>query len=521
MSIVESDKRASLLEEEARNADEKWEGTLADEKRHYSRDIQDELDKAQTKIQSMEVEVDELRDYSTKIDEYEQVLGKLMEHNDELEEEVLVAKNEVKLIRDELDMTNRQVEILDRRRAVKVKDFEEKIEEQRIVIEQQQETLDESVKTILKLYALNNTRGDDLSVMSEEKLTDMARAMVPRLGTNRSTLPPIIDEDHGESSLTIESSRHTDSRTAMTMKRRQTRSTVTSNSTRGKELTEEVKNLLQRPTPRARSTGRSQNRFERKNSLENTQTTRHGESSRARSNGRGPRDLIESIPPPDRQQRRSSSFELGNSFEYDPTGPASLSRALVSIDSGDPYGRQSPPSRSNYHRELAAASDDRDRDRGATPYSESMSYNHRQTQSAVNNRAPRNHQNQRDRRYRLERDEGFYRNDQQRDRDRNRGRGGLNDPNSYRDGGGTQDKDRGYRPRSRPGGGRNSARHTGGNYWSDGATHTENNIPIPTSSRRVAGKGEIPRSTSEDVLDVNRKGYNNGRYPSRGRIRDP
>lgn len=518
--LVESDKCASQLEEEARHADEIWEGTIADEKRH-SRDIQDELDKAQTKIQGMEVEVDELRDYSTKIDEYERVLGKLMERNDELEEDVLVAKNEVKLTRDELDMTNRQVELLDRRRAVKVKDFEEKIEEQRIVIEQQQETLDESVKTILKLYSLNNTRGDDLSVVSEEKLTDMARAIVPRLGTNRSTLPPIMDEDHGESLPTlVSSSRHADRRTATPMKRRQIRPTVTSNSTRGKELTEEVKNLLQRPAPRARSTGRTQNRFEGKNLLQTNQT-RHGEVSRARSNGRGPRDRFEGIPPPNRQPRRSSSLELRNLFEYDPTGPASLSRALVSIDSGDVYGRQSPPSRSNYHRELTAASDDRDRDRGATPYSESTMYNHRLTQSAVNNRAPRNHQNQRDRRYRLERDEGFYRNDQQRDRERNRGRGVLNDPVSYRDGGVSQDKDRGYRSGSRPGGGRNSARHIGGNYWSDGATHTENNIPVPTSSRRAAGKGEIPRSTSEDVLDIDMKGYNNGRYPSRGRIRDP
>lgn len=511
--LVDSDKRASQLEDEARHADEKWEGTIADEKRH-SRDIQDELDKAQTKIQGMEVEVDELRDYSTKIDEYEQVLGKLMERNDELEEEVLVAKNEVNLIRDELDMINRQVVLLERRRAVKVKDFEEKIEEQRIVIEQQQETLDESVKTILKLYSLNNTQGDDLSVMSEEKLTDMARAMVPRLGTNRSTLRPIMDEDDSESLPTlVSSSRHTDSRTVMPKKFDQTRSTVMSNSTRGRELTEEVKNLLQRPAPRARSTGRTQSRFERRNSLE-TQT-RHGESSRARSNGRSPRDRFGSMPPPDRQQRRRSS---SYSFEYDPAGPASLSRALVFInDSDDAYGRQSPPSRSKYHRESAATSDDRDRDRGAAPYSEGMSYNHRQSQSAVNNRAPRSHQNNRDRRYRLERDEGFYRNDQQRDRDRNRGRGGLNDPVSYRDSGVPQVKDGGYRPRSRPGGERNSA----SNYWSDGATHTENNISVPTSSRRAAGKGEIPRSTRDNVLDGNMKGYNNGRYPLPGRVRDP
>ena len=40
------------------------------------------------------------------------------------------------------------------------------------MIEQQQETLDESVNTILKLYSLNNDRDkDDLSAVSE-KLND-------------------------------------------------------------------------------------------------------------------------------------------------------------------------------------------------------------------------------------------------------------------------------------------------------------------------------------------------------------
>ena len=140
------------------------------------------------KMKGMEDELVELRDSCSKIEEYEQVLGKLMERNEELE-------TQVKELTDEVEMSNRQVELLDHRRAAKVNDLEEKIEEQRLVIEQQQEMLDESVKTILKLYSLNNMQDDDLLVMSEEKLTDMARAIVPRLGTNRSGLLPIHDDD--------------------------------------------------------------------------------------------------------------------------------------------------------------------------------------------------------------------------------------------------------------------------------------------------------------------------------------
>jgi hypothetical protein len=67
----------------------------------------------------------ELREASAKIDEYEQVLGKLMERNNELEAEV-------KQAREERDMANRQVELSDRRRAVKIKDLEEQVAEQKV-----------------------------------------------------------------------------------------------------------------------------------------------------------------------------------------------------------------------------------------------------------------------------------------------------------------------------------------------------------------------------------------------------
>ena len=51
------------------------------------------------------------------------------------------------------------------------------------MIEQQQETLEESVKTILKLYSLNNGKGDDMTELSEEQLDSITRAMIPRSPT--------------------------------------------------------------------------------------------------------------------------------------------------------------------------------------------------------------------------------------------------------------------------------------------------------------------------------------------------
>lgn len=495
--LVESDTRARHLDEEARNSDEKWEATLADEKRH-SRDVQDEYEKVQAKVKVMEAEIEELRDFSTKIDEYEQILGKLMERNEELEDVVIGAKEEVKGTRDELEMSNRQAELLDRRRAVKVKDLEVKIEEQRVVIEQQQETLDESVKTILKLYSLSNTRGDDFSVMSEEKLTDMARAMVPRLGTNRSVLAPIMDEDHG-GSLARSSSGHTVSGTSTSAKRH-AKAAVGGNSSRGRELMEEVQNLYRQSQPRAKSIGRTKNYLEYKNRME----SRHRQS-RAISNGR-PCNHLERSPSPNRKSRQRTA-------EYDPTGPAPQTRALVSVLSKECDNFDilvPPPSRSNYKRESAGV-----RDRGALydpPYNESSLYNSRQPgplpQSSVS-RANRIHHNHTDRRARDDGDRG--RDWGGRDKERNR----ANDPHNRCVG--QQDRSGGYHPRS--GGLSTSSRYSGGDYRSNGngASHAED---VNTSSRRSA---RVP--TSKEEGGGGRSGYNE-RYPGRGRdtgrlIRDP
>jgi hypothetical protein len=398
----ESETRARHLEEKARLAAEEWEFKLADEESH-ARDVQNDLEKAHAKMKGMEAEVAELRDSCSKIDEYEQVLGKLMERNEELEGEVKETKDQVKSATDEIEMANRQAELLDRRRAAKVKDLEEKIEEQRVVIEQQQETLDESVKTILKLYSLNNTRSDDFSVMSEEKLTDMARAMVPRLGANQSRLSPIHDEDLF--------SEHTNKRPTV-VARSMTSTGI--NSTRGRESTVEVESLIQRKS-RARSTGRSSNFESSSESLLTMESQIKPRSSRARSTGRShdrveiyyagdsltmdslikppqsrarstgrTRDLPETYNDADsltidsqikprhlsrgrggertesirqlteraRTPARSRSLSPNaprpsashrSQIEYDPTGPVSQSRALVPVvpnESDDPHGGQ-------------------------------------------------------------------------------------------------------------------------------------------------------------------------------------
>ncbi|KAL3808158.1 LOW QUALITY PROTEIN: hypothetical protein ACHAXA_003556 [Cyclostephanos tholiformis] len=572
----ESETRARQLEEKARKSAEEWDVKLADEKSH-ARDVQNDLEKAETKLKGMEAELAELRDSCSKIDEYEQVLGKLMERNEELETEVKEAKDQVKGATDEIDMANRQVELIDRRRAAKIKHLEEKIEEQRVVIEQQQETLDESVKTILKLYSLNNTRSDDLSVMSEEKLTDMARAMVPRLGANQSKLSPIHDEDRGGMSLLPGYTNKRPNVVARSM------TSTGINSTRRRELTEEVENLRQRKS-RARSTGRSSNlessaetllpmeeyqfkprpsrtrstgRSDDRNEIYNAGDSLTLDSlikprqSRARSTGRTqdrseiyndadsltmdsqikPRHMsrgrrgerTESIrqltdrartPAQSRSlspitPRPSASHRL--QVDYDPTGPASQSRALVPVipkESDDPYGGQynDPPRRSSTRRELVV-----DRDRGAMydpPYNESTTYVSRQpgydkhqrprSRSAHRSRQHVPHHSQsfgsghpshRDRREESERKDSYRHEGDQRERDRG---GYRSDQNRERDGR-DRDSDRNigrgandfyYRGRARQGRSgvyppkeRNSSYRSGGGY----GNHREE-----ASSRRYA-----------------------------------
>ena len=85
--LREWEDRAKDVESENRKALEKLEGTLEEEKR-AARDLRFDLDKARSRMKSMESELSELRETSGRIDEYEQVLGKLMERNEELEGEV-------------------------------------------------------------------------------------------------------------------------------------------------------------------------------------------------------------------------------------------------------------------------------------------------------------------------------------------------------------------------------------------------------------------------------------------------
>lgn len=61
--LAEWERRAGSLENNVRNTAEEWEVKLADEKRN-SRDLQFDLEKAQTKLKGMETELNELRESS-------------------------------------------------------------------------------------------------------------------------------------------------------------------------------------------------------------------------------------------------------------------------------------------------------------------------------------------------------------------------------------------------------------------------------------------------------------------------
>ncbi len=506
--LAEWETRAGSLENNVRSTAEEWEVKLADEKRN-SRDMQFDLDKAQTKLKGMEAELTELRDSSSKIDEYEQVLGKLMERNEELER---LAKS----TKDELEMAQRQEQVSERRRAGKMKDLEEMIEEQRITIEQQQETLDESVKTILKLYSLNNEKAGDLSVLTEEKLTDMARAMVPRLGTSRPNLPRSHDEDR------VATSGYTSLRPLMT-----TRSSTLSSgiaTSRGREVGKEVDNLVHEQS-RARSRGRTYSRFSslddserpsdgklqpqtrprhhttasddlgtsNKNTGVSGGIIRHSSRSRGVERTESIRQLTERALTPARNRDRDSpvaprpiSRHLSTSEVYDPKGPMSDSLALVPIATPDySYGGQYdiPPPRS---RSVGRREHTDDRERNAVydpPYNEAISNNPRSQydkhHSSSATRSNRNHQyipqqtgHRRDRgrgdthqqadreRDRRERERVDQRIDRNKDRDsrgaeRSRAWGGGNDP-YYQ--GASSERGGGYPKPNRPGRDRSSAR---------------------------------------------------------------
>ena len=74
--LTDWETQAGTLEDDARKTAEEWEAKVVEEKRR-ARDVQFDLENSQTKMKGMELELTELRNSCAKIDEYEQVLGKL------------------------------------------------------------------------------------------------------------------------------------------------------------------------------------------------------------------------------------------------------------------------------------------------------------------------------------------------------------------------------------------------------------------------------------------------------------
>lgn len=456
--LAEWESKASILESNNRETAKELEAKLAAESRRV-RDLEMSLESAESKaiskMKSMEMELEELRESSTKIEEYEQVLGKLMERNQELEEEAKQAK-------EERDMANRQVDLADRRKAIKVKDLEETIAEQKLIIEQQQETLDESVKTILKLYSLNNGKGDDMSTMSEEKLTDIARAMVPRL-PSRSSLPTLPERPPSPVG-TLASSY----------------SRARQSSSRGRALTDEVESLMY--DARARSRGRDR--------LEELDYDKLA-ASRPKSRGRGERSesirqLTARAHTPSRDRSRSPLHrQTSNDRTYDPTGPNSL--ALVPVmpkESSSTYGGQYgiPPPRSSSARRGGGGG----YDRVDSTYTDGMSYSSAIVPRQTHDR-PRSF-NQQSSVYRNHDDLDRDRNRRDRDRRReDRGGGGWDESQRHRDRGGSGGAGGGYpnRPGSR--GGHDSRQNRGYSHEEDAYSRRSTRDPSISGDTMMSG----------------------------------
>ena len=128
--LSEFESKANALETSNRNTVMELEAKLATETnrvRDLELSTESAVSKYSSKVKSLETELEDLRQSSAKIDEYEQVLGKLMERNAELEAEAKEA-------REEKDMANRQIELSDRRRTVKVKDLQDQVAEQKVSV---------------------------------------------------------------------------------------------------------------------------------------------------------------------------------------------------------------------------------------------------------------------------------------------------------------------------------------------------------------------------------------------------
>ena len=261
------------------------------------------------------------------------------------------------------------------------------------MIEQQQETLEESVKTILKLYSLNNGKGDDMTELSEEQLDSITRAMIPRTPT-KSTLPSLSERTERPWSRG-RSNRYDDDMdksVARAVDRARSRGrerfddigadtkAAARTLSRGRDRFDDADadRSVARSMARARSQGRD--RFE--------EMPPEKPVTRAKSRGRGDRSesirqLTSRALDPGRDKSRSPfnrrrTIDEGN--VYDPMGPDSL--ALVPVtpkDSedryGSHYGGQAPPSSSRrggaaYDRMDSAYTDGSSFSNALIPYNE-------------------------------------------------------------------------------------------------------------------------------------------------------
>lgn len=229
------------------------------------------------------------------------------------------------------------------------------------MIEQQQETLEESVKTILKLYSLNNGKGDDMTELSEEQLDSITRAMIPRTNT-KATLPSLserterpwsrsrsrFDEDMDKSvARAVESARSRGRGDRFDDKGPDVKMAGRAQS-RGRDRFDDMdaeKSVAR--SIRARSQGRE--RFE--------DLAIDKPVARAKSRGRGDRSesirqLTSRALDPGREKNRSPLVRrLSSSEMYDPAGPNSLALVPVAPKEDDRYGHYGgPPPQSSSRR---------------------------------------------------------------------------------------------------------------------------------------------------------------------------
>jgi hypothetical protein len=391
------------------------------------------------------------------------------------------------------------------------------------MIDQQQETLDESVKTILKLYSLNNGKGDDMTTMSEEQLDSIARAMIPRALTKPS-LPTLSERPR--TGVDRARSRRRDRLEDLEMEKSVSRAVARAQS-RGRDRFDdlETEKTVSRALARAQSRGR--NRLDDAEMEKSTARSLRARSqgrgrledldidksvSRARSRGRG--DRRESIhaltsraldkgrensrSPLPMTRRQSSSSTL----MYDPDGPDSLALVPVMAKEDAFYGQYDlPPPRSSSRRRGGGSSV---YDRVDSGYTDGTSYSTALVDYDPINRPrhPRSNNNDRDRNRYVDRDDQSRGNRKERHRDRDdRSRGGKRhredryrdrDDRGYRDDRG-DDKSRGGRShredrqRDRGKGGgwdegpqRRNSRHRSGGYYEEEYHHPRKSTRDPS-----------------------------------------